>query len=80
MSEIRDITLAPSGERKINWAYRNMPILRSIAEDFEKTRPFEGLKIALSVHMEAKTACLCRVWQTLKKRVFSAQNLKRCRT
>lgn len=63
MSEIRDITLAPSGERKINWAYRNMPILRSIAEDFEKTRPFEELKIALSVHMEAKTACLCRVME-----------------
>ena len=40
-----------------------MPILRSIAEDFEKTKPFAGLKIALSVHMEAKTAYLCRVLQ-----------------
>lgn len=61
MYEVRDITLAPSGERKIEWARRNMPILRSIAEDFEKIKPFEGLKIALSVHMEAKTAYLCRV-------------------
>jgi len=37
-----------------------MPLLRAIREDFEKTRPFEGVKITLSVHMEAKTACLCR--------------------
>lgn len=64
MYEIRDINLAPSGERKIEWVRRNMPILRSIAEEFEKTKPFAGLKIALSVHMEAKTAYLCRVLQT----------------
>ncbi len=63
MYEIRDINLAPSGERKIEWVRRNMPILRSIAEDFERTKPFSGLKIALSVHMEAKTAYLCRVLQ-----------------
>jgi len=61
MSDIRDISLAPSGERKINWVSRNMPILSGIAETFKKERPFEGLKIALSVHMEAKTAYLCRV-------------------
>lgn len=61
MYEIRDISLADSGERKIEWVRRNMPILRSIAEEFEKTKPFAGLKVALSVHMEAKTAYLCRV-------------------
>ncbi len=61
MSEIRDITLAPSGERKIQWVERNMPLLRQIKADFEKTKPFSGLKVALSVHMEAKTAYLCRV-------------------
>jgi adenosylhomocysteinase len=61
MSEIRDLSLAAAGERKIQWAARNMPILRSIAAEFEQTRPFAGLKIALSVHMEAKTAYLCRV-------------------
>jgi len=59
-SMVRDITLAPSGERKIAWAWRNMPLLRAIRDDFEKTKPFEGLRITLSVHMEAKTACLCR--------------------
>ena len=61
MSQIKDVSLAPSGEMKINWVMRNMPVLRGIGEDFLKTRPFEGLKIALSVHLEAKTAYLCRV-------------------
>ncbi|MBE6764844.1 MAG: adenosylhomocysteinase [Ruminococcaceae bacterium] len=61
MSQIRDITLAPEGEKKIEWVKRYMPVLRSIEEEFTKTRPFEGVKIALSVHMEAKTAYLCRV-------------------
>ena len=61
MSQIKDITLAPSGEKKIKWVERNMPVLRGIGEDFKKEKPFSGLKIALSVHMEAKTAYLCRV-------------------
>jgi len=61
MSRIKDINLAPSGELKIKWVERNMPVLRGIAEDFKKTRPFEGMKVALSVHLEAKTAYLCRV-------------------
>ena len=60
MSSITDISLAPSGERKISWVARNMPLLNAIAVDFEKTKPFAGLKITLSVHMEAKTAFLCR--------------------
>ena len=61
MSLIRDPALAPSGEMKIRWVERHMPVLRGIGEDFRRTRPFEGLKIALSVHLEAKTAYLCRV-------------------
>ena len=63
MYEIRDISLAPSGERKIQWAQRNMPILNKIAEEFKQTQPLKGLRVALSVHMEAKTAYLCRVMQ-----------------
>lgn len=61
MNEIRDIALAPSGEVKIAWVRRNMPVLRGIETDFEREKPFAGLKIALSVHLEAKTAYLCRV-------------------
>ena len=61
MSCIRDIAMAPSGEMKIKWVERNMPVLRGIGEEFTRTRPFAGMKIALSVHLEAKTAYLCRV-------------------
>ena len=61
MSLIKDISLAPSGEMKIDWVTRNMPALRNIEEAFIKEKPFTGLKIALAVHMEAKTAYLCRV-------------------
>ncbi len=61
MSRIKDISLAPAGEKKILWVERNMPVLRGIGEDFQKEKPFAGLRIALSVHMEAKTAYLCRV-------------------
>ena len=61
MSVIKDISLAPSGEMKIKWVERNMPVLRGIGAGFQETKPFAGLKIALSVHLEAKTAYLCRV-------------------
>ena len=61
MSMIRDIALSPSGEMKIKWVERNMPVLRGIGKDFAAEKPFAGLKIALSVHLEAKTAYLCRV-------------------
>lgn len=61
MSEIRDINLAPSGERKIEWVKSNMPLLRSLEERFSKELPFKGLRVALSIHLEAKTAYLCKV-------------------
>ncbi len=61
MSEIRDINLYESGDRKIEWVKRNMSLLRSIEEEFKTELPFKGLRIALSIHLEAKTAYLCRV-------------------
>ncbi len=61
MSIIRDISLAPSGKNKIEWVRRNCPLLRSLEEDFSKTKPFAGKRIALSIHLEAKTAYLCLV-------------------
>ena len=62
MSEIRDISLAESGNRKIDWVEAHMPVLRSIAEDFAVSRPFEGMKVALSIHLEAKIAYLACVF------------------
>lgn len=61
MRRIRDLSLAPLGEQKIEWVRRNMPILNGVREAFERDLPFQGLKIALSIHLEAKTAYLCRV-------------------
>ena len=63
MSIIKDIKLATSGETKISWVERNMPVLRGIGEDFKREKPFAGMKVALSVHLEAKTAYLCRVME-----------------
>ena len=60
-SEIRDIKLAESGAKKIEWVKRNCDLLRTLEEEFASTKPFAGKKIALSVHLEAKTAYLCKV-------------------
>lgn len=58
MSDIKDISLAPSGRDKINWVASYMPVLNLIRKDFEKNKPFAGKKIAMSIHLEAKTAYL----------------------
>ena len=70
MSYIRDLNLAPSGEMKIKWVERNMPVLKGIGVDFAREKPFQGLKIALSVHLEAKTAYLCRVLEMGGAKMF----------
>ncbi len=46
---------------KISWVKSNMPLLSQIEKEFERDKPFKGLKVALSIHLEAKTAYLCRV-------------------
>ncbi|MCL2545534.1 MAG: adenosylhomocysteinase, partial [Clostridia bacterium] len=61
MTHIRNPALAPSGHQKIDWVRRNMPLLRGLEEEFTRVMPFAGLRIALSVHLEAKTAYLCKV-------------------
>ena len=61
MSDIKDISLAPSGRDKINWVASYMPILNTIKEDFIKNQPFKGMKISMSIHLEAKTAYLATV-------------------
>lgn len=60
-SIIRDAALAPLGEQKIDWVRRHMPVLRSIAAEFERDQPFRGLTVVLSIHLEAKTAYLAQV-------------------
>lgn len=60
-AEIRNPELWPDGAMKIEWVKHHMPLLRGLEEEFRQTLPFSGLKIALSVHLEAKTAYLCKV-------------------
>ena len=60
-SHIKDINLWESGELKLSWVRSHMPLLDGIQKDFEKTLPFKGLKVALRIHLEAKTAHLCEV-------------------
>jgi adenosylhomocysteinase len=59
--DILDISLAPSGRQKIEWVKRHMPLLNGLLREFSETKPFSGLRVALSVHLEAKTAYLCLV-------------------
>ncbi|MBE7021169.1 MAG: adenosylhomocysteinase [Ruminococcaceae bacterium] len=50
-----------SGRNKIEWVSRNMPILNTIREEFERTKPFSGKKITICIHLEAKTAYFATV-------------------
>lgn len=60
-SVIRDIDLAPQGIQKIDWVEKHMPVLSGIANQFREEQPFAGLKVVVSVHLEAKTAYLAQV-------------------
>lgn len=61
MSNIKDASLWRSGKDKIDWVRSYMPILSSIEEEFKAKKPFDGLKISMSIHLEAKTANLAKV-------------------
>jgi adenosylhomocysteinase len=60
-SIIKDISLAPEGHLKIDWVNAHMPVLNRIKAQFEQEQPFKGLKVAISLHLEAKTAYLAKV-------------------
>lgn len=58
---IADASLAAEGRKKIDWVAQHMPLLNKIKKQFEEEQPLAGVKVALSIHMEAKTAYLCEV-------------------
>ncbi|MBO8129431.1 MAG: adenosylhomocysteinase [Peptococcaceae bacterium] len=58
---IRNPDLAPQGRMKIDWVMNHMPVLNAIRGDFERNKPLEGVRVALSIHLEAKTAYLAEV-------------------
>ena len=55
---IRDISLAPLGKKRIEWVRGFMPVMNELWERFGLEKPFAGLRIAVCVHLEAKTAYL----------------------
>jgi adenosylhomocysteinase len=57
-ADVADLGLAPQGERLIEWAGREMPVLRLIRERFERERPLEGLRLAACLHVTSETANL----------------------
>ena len=63
MSMIRSPEKAPAGQLKIDWVGRHMPVLSSLAEKYAPEKPFAGLKMAICIHLEAKTAYMASVFQ-----------------
>jgi adenosylhomocysteinase len=61
MSNVKDTALWQSGKDKIDWVRSYMPLLCSIEQEFIKNQPFKGMKISMSIHLEAKTANLAKV-------------------
>lgn len=60
-STIRDIALAPQGQRKIDWVAPRMQVLNMVRKEFEEKLPFAGKKVVICLHLEAKTAYLAQV-------------------
>jgi len=58
--DIKDPGLSSGGKKRIEWADRDMPVLRKIRERFEKEKPLEGLKMSACLHVTAETANLVR--------------------
>lgn len=56
--DVKDTELAEGGRRRIEWAEREMPVLRSISERFEKERPLSGLRVSACLHVTTETANL----------------------
>ena len=58
--DVADLSAAPLGKARIEWAERSMPVLRAIRERFEKEKPLEGHTVAACLHVTAETANLMR--------------------
>ncbi|GAB4503693.1 MAG: adenosylhomocysteinase [Anaerolineales bacterium] len=58
--DIKDLNLAEGGVRRIEWAEREMPVLRMIRERFEKEKPLKGVRLSACLHVTTETANLAR--------------------
>ncbi|MDQ1362524.1 MAG: adenosylhomocysteinase, partial [Pseudomonadota bacterium] len=62
--DIQNISLAGQGQQRIEWALQEMPVLRALAQRFEKSRPLQGLRISGCLHITTETANLARALKT----------------
>jgi len=58
--DVKDLSLAPMGKKRIEWAERDMPVLRLIRERFVRERPLEGIRLVACAHITTETANLAR--------------------
>src|SRR5476649_679032 len=58
--DVKDLSLAPEGVRRIAWADRQMPVLAAIRERFEREQPLAGYRISACLHVTSETANLMR--------------------
>ena len=61
--DIKDVSLAPQGKRRIDWAEREMPVLRLIRERFAAEQPLKGVRLVACAHITTETANLARALQ-----------------
>lgn len=61
--DIKDLDLAPAGRRRIQWAAREMPVLKAIRERFSEEKPLSGARLSACLHITTETANLARTLQ-----------------
>ena len=59
--DVKDLKLAAAGKNRVEWAKKDMPVLRSIGARFAKEKPFKGVRIAACLHVTTETAALMQV-------------------
>jgi adenosylhomocysteinase len=72
MGKVKDISLAAEGQKELEWARLNMPVLAKIRKDFEKSRPLSGLRIGVALHLEKKTGILLETLAAAGAKVSAA--------
>ena len=60
MSDIKDISLAEQGEARIEWALKEMPVIKGLMQQLSRERPLEGIRLSACLHITTETANLAR--------------------
>jgi adenosylhomocysteinase len=60
LGDVKDLSLASAGRKRVDWAERDMPVLRAIRQRFDKEKPLAGMRMSACLHITAETANLAR--------------------